>query len=219
MRIDIAPDADTPTLSFGALVYAATSITSANATTTSNGFNMLAYNPNGSAGAISLKTGSPDGFGVAGAASGDSTELGYLAGVGSERLVVNFDNLVSSVDVSFAWLAAGERYSVQFLNAGTVVGGYTSSIGGTDAVDAVTTLKPVSGAQFNQIVFSCTSLVFDNDYLINRIVFDRVTSSSSSTVNTNDNGVVNLGLRLRLLIRTVPKHSRWLSVAFPPDLP
>ena len=169
MRIDIAPDADTPTLSFGALVYTATSITSANATTTSNGFNMLAYNPNGSAGAISLRTGSPDGFGVAGAASGDSTELGYLAGVGSERLVVNFDNLVSSVDVSFAWLAAGERYSVQFLNAGTVVGGYTSSIGGTDAVDAVTTLKPASGAQFNQIVFSAPSPgVTDNDYLINK---------------------------------------------------
>jgi Ca2+-binding RTX toxin-like protein len=197
MRIDIAPDADSPTLSFGALVYTATSITSANATTTSNGFNMLAYNPDGSGGAISLRAGSPDGFGVAGAASGDSTELGYLAGVGSERLVVNFDNLVSSVDVSFAWLASGERYSVQFLNAGTVVGGYTSPIGGTDGVDAVTTLKPVSGAQFNQIVFTAPS-GGDNDYLINKIVFDRVTSSGASTVNTNDNGVVNLGLRSAL---------------------
>jgi len=192
LSITVVPVADTPSLSFGALVYTATSITSANATTTTNGFNMLAKNPNGSAGAISLKTGSPDGFGVSGAASGDTTELGYLAGVGSERLVVNFDNLVSSVDVSFAWLAAGERYSVQFLNAGTVVGGYTSSIGGTDGVDAITTLKPVSGAQFNQIVFSAPA--GDNDYLINRIVFDRVTSSGASTVNTDDNGVVNLGL-------------------------
>jgi len=193
MRIDIAPVADTPTLSFGALVYTATSITSANASTTNNGFNMLAYNPNGSAGAISLRTGSPDGFGVDGAASGDTTELGYSASAGSsERLVVNFDNLVSSVDVSFAWLAAGERYTVQFLNGGTVVGGYTSSIGGTDGVDAVTTLKPVSGAQFNQIIFSAPA--GDNDYLINKIVFDRVTSSGASTVNTNDNGVVNLGL-------------------------
>ncbi|NJD25118.1 MAG: type I secretion C-terminal target domain-containing protein [Betaproteobacteria bacterium] len=193
MRIDIAPVADTPTLSFGALVYTATSITSANATTTNNGFNMLAYNPNGSAGAISLKTGSPDGFGVLGVATGDTTELGYSASAGaSERLVVNLDNLVSSVDVSFAWLAAGERYSVQFLNSGTVVGSYTSSIGGTDAVDAVTTLKPVTGAQFNQIIFSAPA--GDNDYLINKIVFDRVTSSGSGSVTTNDNGVVNLGL-------------------------
>lgn len=194
MRIDIAPDADTPTLSFGALVYTATSITSVNATTTNNGFNMLAFNPNGSAGAISLKTGSPDGFGVLGAASGDTTELGYSVAAGaSERLVVNLDNLVSSVDVSFAWLAAGERYSVQFLNSGTVVGSFTSSIGGTDGVDAVTTLKPASGAQFNQIVFTAPG-GGDNDYLINKIVFDRVTSSGSGSVSTNDNGVVNLGL-------------------------
>ncbi len=111
--------------------------------------------------------------------------------------MVNFDNLVSSVDVSFAWLAAGERYSVQFLNAGTVVGGYTSSVGGTDAVDAVTTLLPGNGAQFNQIVF--TAPAGDNDYLINRIVFDRVTSSGASTVNTDDNGVVNLGLTSSLV--------------------
>ena len=57
LSITVVPVADTPTLSFGALVYTATSITSANATTTTNGFNMLAYNPNGSAGAISLRTG------------------------------------------------------------------------------------------------------------------------------------------------------------------
>ncbi|WP_153144894.1 retention module-containing protein [Dechloromonas sp. H13] len=193
ININITAVADTPSLSFGALVYTATSITSANATTTTNGFNMLAYNPNGSAGAISLKTGSPDGFGVSGAASGDTTELGYLAGTGSESLVVNFDNLVSSIDVAFAWLAAGERYSVQFLNAGTVLGSYTSTIGGTDAVDAVTTLRPASGAQFNQVIFTAPS-GGDNDYLINKIVFDRVTSSSASSVSTNDDGVVNLGL-------------------------
>jgi hypothetical protein len=189
--------ADAPTLSFGALVYTATSITSANATSTNNGFNMLAFNPNGSPGAISLNS-SPSGFGVAGAASGATNELGYSASAGaSERLVVNLDNLVSSVDVSFAWLASGERYSVQFLNSGTVVGSFTSSIGGTDGVDAVTTLKPASGAQFNQIVFTAPA-GGDNDYLINRIVFDRVTSSGASTVNTNDNGVVNLGLRSAL---------------------
>jgi len=107
--------------------------------------------------------------------------------------VVNFDNLVSSIDVAFAWLAAGERYSVQFLNAGTVVGNYTSTIGGTDAVDALATLRPTNGAQFNQVIFTAPS-GGDNDYLINKIVFDRVTSSGASSVNTNDNGVVNLGL-------------------------
>ena len=194
MRLDIAPVADAPNLSFGALVYTVTNITATNATTTTNGFNMLAYNANGSAGAISLRaSGSPTGFGVAGTASGDDTELGYLSGTGSEKLVVNFDNLVSSVDVSFAWLAGGERYTVQFLNAGTVVGGYTSTTGGSDGVDPLITLMPGNGAQFNQIVFSAPSSPGDSDYLINKIAFNRVTSSNPS-IATSDDGIVNLGL-------------------------
>ena len=199
MRIDIAPDSDAPTLSFGALVYAVTNITAANATTTTNGFNMLAYNSDGSAGTISLRTsGSPNGFGVTGAASGDALELGYNLGVGSEKLVVNFDNLVSSVDVSFAWLAAGERYTVQFLNAGTVVGGYTSTTGGSDNVDPLVTLGPGNGAQFNQIIFTAPASPADSDYLINKIVFNRVTSSNPS-IATSDDGIVNLGLASSLV--------------------
>ena len=199
MRIDVTAEADTPNLSFGALVYAVTNITATNATTTTNGFNMVAYNSDGSAGTISLRSsGSPTGFGVAGAASGDSTELGYSPGVGSEKLVVTFDNLVSSVDVSFAWLASGERYTVQFLNAGTVVGGYTSATGGSDGVDPLVTLRPDNGAQFNQVIFTAPSSPGDSDYLINKIVFNRVTGSNPS-IATSDDGIVNLGLTSSLV--------------------
>ena len=199
MRIDVTADADTPNLSFGALVYTVTNITAANATTTTGGFNMLAYNPDGSAGTVSLRTsGSPTGFGVAGDASGDALEIGYRSGAGSERLVVNFDNLVSSVGVSFAWLAAGERYTVQFLNAGTVVGGYTSTAGGSDGVDPLVTLTPGNGARFDQVIFSAPASPGDSDYLINRIVFDRVTGSNPS-IATSDNGIVNLGLTSSLV--------------------
>ncbi|HQR57915.1 MAG TPA: type I secretion C-terminal target domain-containing protein, partial [Azonexus sp.] len=198
-NINLTAVADTPNLSFGALVYTVTNITATNATTTTNGFNMVAYNSDGSAGAISLRSsGSPNGFGVAGAASGDLTELGYSPGVGSEKLVVNFDNLVSSVDVSFAWLAAGERYTVQFLNAGTVVGGYTSTTGGSDGVDPLVTLGPGNGAQFNQIIFTAPASPSDSDYLINKIVFNRVTGSNPS-IATSDDGIVNLGLASSLV--------------------
>jgi hypothetical protein len=192
MWIDVTADADAPSLGFGAPVYTVTNITAANATTTTNGFNMVAYNEDGSAGSISLNTGSPSGFGVAGAASGADNEIGYNGG--SERLVVSFDNLVSSVDVSFAWLATGERYTVQFLRAGTVVGGYTSSTGGNDGVEPLVTLQPGNGVQFDQIVFTAPASPSDSDYLINRIVFNRVTSVSSSPIATSDDGIVNLGL-------------------------
>ena len=196
-NINLTAVADAPSLSFGALVYTVTNITATNATTTTNGFNMLAYNPNGSAGAISTN-GSPSGFGVAGNATGDPAELGYSSGVGSEKLVVNFDNLVSSVDVSFAWLASGERYTVQFLNAGTVVGGYTSTTGGGDSVNPLVTLMPSNGAQFNQIIFTAPASPTDSDYLINKIVFNRVTGSNPS-IATSDDGIVNLGLASSLV--------------------
>ena len=194
MRIDVTADADVPNLSFGAPVYTVTNITAANATTTTNGFNMVAYNGDGSAGSISLRTAdSPTGFGVAGAASGSDLEIGYSPGVGSERLVVSFDNLVSSVDVSFAWLNSSERYTVQFLRAGTVVGGYTSSTGGSDGVEPLVTLLPGNGAQFDRIVFTAPASPGDSDYLINRIVFNRLTGSNPS-IATSDDGIVNLGL-------------------------
>jgi len=112
--------------------------------------------------------GSPLGFGVAGHASGDSSELGYSDYHDvSEELIVTFDDDVSSADVSFAWLSSSEQASYKLFRDGVEVGSGTVN-GVTDGIDDPVTLSADGG--FDQIVFSAPS--GDNDYLINSISFE-----------------------------------------------
>ena len=112
--------------------------------------------------------GSPLGFGVAGNASGASSELGYSDYHDvSEELIVTFDDEVSSADVSFAWLSSSEQASYKLFRDGVEVGSGTVN-GVTDGIDDPVTLSADGG--FDQIVFSAPS--GDNDYLINSISFE-----------------------------------------------
>ena len=174
LTFDVAPVADAPVviINVGAASASTTTITSANAATSGQGFTVQAFNADGSAGVIS-NNGSPSGFGVVGAVSGADSELGYANGQ-SERLTVTFDAPVASATVSFAWLNTGERATYNlFDSAGNLIGSNTVA-GITDAVDPAITLTSSTGDAISRIEF--TAPRGGDDYLINSIEFATSTS-------------------------------------------
>ncbi|MEJ2413863.1 MAG: Ig-like domain-containing protein, partial [Sulfurimonas sp.] len=140
---------------------------------TQSGFNISAFDAYGNEASISNNS---YGFGVVGNASGDNAELGYKEGVGSEKLVVDFDNDVSSVDVSFGWKNSSEDAEITFFKDGVEVGS-TINHGGTDRIDTAVTLQPDNGESFDQVVFSAPE-GGNHDYMINSISFEHVTSET-----------------------------------------
>ena len=191
--INITAVADAPTLSVIGSTTLTQEINIGNVTSTSNGFTISAYKADGTASTISVN-GSPSGFGVAGAASGADSELGYLSGVGSEKIVVGFNQDIASVDVSFAWKNPTENATYTFYKDGVVVGTGTS-VGGSDGVDSAVTLQPDSGALFDTIIFSAPRL--GDDYLINSITYDKVESTSGAiVVNELDSVGLNISSSL-----------------------
>ncbi|MDA7085527.1 type I secretion C-terminal target domain-containing protein, partial [Pseudomonas sp. SA3-5] len=173
LTYDVTPVADAPivTIELGAASITTTTITTANAASSGQGFTVSAINLDGTPGVISIN-GSPDGFGVTGAASGANSEIGELNGQ-SERLVVEFDAPVASATVSFAWLHTGERATYDLFDSdGNPIGSATIA-GLTDVVDPFITLTSSTGAAISRVEFSVPT---DNasagdDYLINSIEF------------------------------------------------
>lgn len=193
MTVDVVGVADEPTLTVtlgeGELITDGgeavdVTIDISNVTDSGNGFSVAgrSINSNGelteaSADNISFHNGYPQGFGVSGAASGDSTEIGYDNANGiSEQLVVSFDTDVTSADVSFAWQHAGEDAVFEFYKDGVKVGEGMIQ-GGSDGIDPAITLAPENGSAFDQIVFAAPGS--DDDYLINSISFTTVQAGDS----------------------------------------
>ena len=183
--IDVSALADVPTITSVTVgepvitegtdgVAETVTISTANFGESDAGFSIAArtINPDGTLSEASgdnvSTNGSPLGFGVTGNASGASSELGYSDyHEVSEELIVTFDDDVSSVDVSFAWLSSSEQASYKLFRDGVEVGSGTVN-GVTDGIDDPVTLSANGG--FDQIVFSAPS--GDNDYLINSINFE-----------------------------------------------
>ncbi|MFY9094401.1 Ig-like domain-containing protein, partial [Aliarcobacter butzleri] len=78
-----------------------------------------------------------DGFGVEGktTGSGDTKELGNLGNGNSEKIVIEFDKDVNSLDIAFAWRNNTETARVTFVDNGKVVG-YAEVTGGGDNTKA-----------------------------------------------------------------------------------
>ncbi|HBC24972.1 MAG TPA: hypothetical protein DC052_15930, partial [Pseudomonas sp.] len=178
LNFNVTPVADAPvvTIELGAPSVTTTTITTANAASSGQGFSVSAINLDGSAGVIAIN-GSPVGFGVVGAASGANSEIGELNGQ-SERIVVNFDAPVAGVDVRFAWLHSGERATYTlFDSVGNPIGSGTIA-GFTDNVDPAVTLTSTNGAPISRVEFSAATnnAGTNDDYLIHSIEF--IASSS-----------------------------------------
>jgi len=183
--IVITAVADTPIVSIMGTDVVSQTIDISNASTTNNGFTIVAHNANGTISTISPHTGTPIGFGVSGASSGENSEIGN-SGTGSETLDVLFDHAVASIEVSFSYLNPSESYSVSFYLNGVWVG-TTTSTGGSDGVDPAVTLSPSTPSLFDKVVFSAPNS--GDDYLINSITFDKEVSSSTVTVDDTTRSV------------------------------
>ncbi|MDD2357744.1 MAG: Ig-like domain-containing protein, partial [Thiovulaceae bacterium] len=200
MTVDVIAVADAPTVSINGTAVVTQIINVTNATSTTNGFTITAYNANGSSGTISTHTSAPAGFGVTGDVAGgsnrgDSTEIQYDTTLNaSEKIDIKFDNALSSVSVSFAWHNSTETVGANYYLNGTLVGN-TTNYGGTDGVDPVIAMSPSNGSLFNEIVFYAPNA--GDDYLINSLIFDKQVSSTSS-VTTDDTRSVLLNVATAL---------------------
>ncbi|OUR89496.1 hypothetical protein A9Q92_01050 [Methylophaga sp. 42_8_T64] len=177
--VNVTAVADAPNLiiSVGeAVVHSAPqTIDISNVSTTDNGFEVTAYDIFGNETSVSTTSGTNhDGFGVDGWSSGASSEIGSNNN-SSERLKVEFDNTVSSVGVNFAWLSSIETAAYTFYLDGIQVGSTDTVSYQSDTVDGVFVLSP--GVEFDRIDFTAP-LNYTDDYLVNLITFDKVTSYS-----------------------------------------
>jgi VCBS repeat-containing protein len=205
--------ADAPYVSLDIHTTVSQTIDVGNVTTTDNGFSVKAYGAgvaieDGNEGTISTVTGTNhDGFGVAGKASGASSELGIDGSGNSEKLVIEFESAVSSVDIEFAWKNPGEDAKYEFYLKGEKVGEDGLDIGGSDKVDPKVTLQPSNGSFFDTVILSAPTS--GDDYLIHSITFDKA-GDLTGPVITDENSSVILDISSALVDRD---GSESLSVA------
>ncbi|WP_420548946.1 DUF4114 domain-containing protein [Curvivirga sp.] len=193
MTVEVHAVADKPTLSVEAPAVETVTIDISNVkdTDADQGFTVSAKNIDGSDGEISINTHpSHTGFGVVGHASGHGSELGSNES-GSESISVEFDQDVSSVDVSMAWQNRTEDATVEFYKDGVKVGEVTFR-GVTDRIDEAVTLAPTNGSDFDEIVFHAGTDRND-DYLINSISFER-SVEPDNIINTDEDTPIELDI-------------------------
>ncbi|MCG3661750.1 vWA domain-containing protein, partial [Aliarcobacter butzleri] len=165
-----------------------------------------------------------DGFGVEGktTGSGDTKELGNLGNGNSEKIVIEFDKDVNSLDIAFAWRNNTETARVTFVDNGKVVGyaevtgggdntkakvNYYSpdgeliksveAQGGTDRVDLSYTFELPSKdgglVSFDKVEFTAPN--HDDDYLINKIAYKEVVNPDVTDIVT-EGGKVTFDIQI-----------------------
>ncbi|MEG2581998.1 immunoglobulin-like domain-containing protein, partial [Comamonas sp.] len=202
----VADTPDTVKVDIHAIVTK-TSVINVDNVSTSQSFVVKAYGVDGKPADISTVRGTDhDGFGVAGAASGDDKELGYSNGK-SEKIAIEFKNEVKNFDVQFAWRNNGEAAKVEFFDAAgksvgwaIVSGGGSSTealvtyydasgnltrtekaVGGSDKVDLAYTFEPGTGQTFTSAVFSAVGP--GDDYLIHSIAYREVVAGGVESIS------------------------------------
>jgi T1SS-143 domain-containing protein len=202
VNVGVAPVADAPAVavSLGAATTSTVDITTANVTSTTQGFSVTAYGLNGAVTTLSTVTGTAPatGFGVQGASSGADSEVGFLNNT-SERVSVNFARPVSSATIQLAWLATGERATYTLYNAnGTAIGTGTLN-GQTDQVDPAFTVTGANNALISRIDFTAPGV--GDDFLINRVSFQTSTIPVTISVTPSD---VDYSENVSALVVSVP---------------
>jgi len=184
IQVDAVADEPNLIMSVGQAVRLDTpqTIDISNVATTNNGFSISSYDIEGNLlqSGISTVVGTGhEGFGVSGKASGADTEIGSNKN-SSERLSVQFDNTVNSIEVEFAWINTRETAEYTFYLNGSQVGdtklfGDESGHNTTDKIDGPFVLSLGEGEMFDRVDFTAP-LNMTDDYLIHSITFDRVAS-------------------------------------------
>lgn len=188
VTMTVSPTADAPNLSLtlgSGVAYTNqgstqnVTITVDNATQTGNGYSVKAVsqqNETETVDNVSLQTEdrNPIGFGVSGAASGDTKEIGHNGF--KELLIIDFDEAVTSLSATLSWLAANETAAFELYNGDQLVGSGTKD-GVTDNLDPAFTITATENASFDRIVFSADSN--QDDFLVNFITFQQSTPAQS----------------------------------------
>jgi len=181
-----------------------------------NGVKVTAIGTDGEERDLSIVSGTNhDGFGVTSTnlSNGATTELGL-----DEKIVVDFDNDVNSLDVAFAWRNNHETAEVTFYDDGNVVGSATVAGDGSSTTQAFVTYYDASGTQIKMVNAVGSSDKVDNpytfelpnstdtdivsfdkvefsapnyvdDYLINKIVYTEVVDSTITDIVTSDGSI------------------------------
>ena len=128
----------------------------------------------------------PHGFGVTGGNhGGDATEIGYHNASGlSERITIEFDEIVPEIGFATAWLALVENDGVyKMYREGTLV--KTGAVDGvTDRVDPPVNLSSDDGYGFDKIEFTANG--WESDYLIHKITFDAPKADNAGTASVDE---------------------------------
>ncbi|MDP4556148.1 type I secretion C-terminal target domain-containing protein [Halomonas meridiana] len=199
---------DTTTVTIKASIIKTATVTVDNVND-NDSFTIKALKPDNSLGEISTYQDSwRDGFGVQGSASGNNAELGFDNQNGSEKLIVEFNNAVQSIDVALAWRNPHETAKVEFFDSNNEKVGYAVVEGqspdaivtyynadgqqvgdvvnmgsrfGTDAIDSSYIFAMPDGQSFNSAVFSAVDV--EDDYLIHSISYQEVVGADVTTVD------------------------------------
>ncbi len=198
MTIDVSPVADAPTLSVLGSTENTTTIDLTNVNDTSGGYTVKAYYHYDNDGdgeldeaPISIVTGTThDGFGVqstvpSGENPGNDTEINYHPGEGSEVIAIEFENALTSVDVSYAWKHSydngdgdGEVAIVDFYKDGVKIGSQEHyDAAQTDTIDGPYTFALPNGGSFDEIRISAKQE--GDDFLIHDVRFTELVSSQT----------------------------------------
>lgn len=186
-----------------------TTIDLSNVEEINNGYVVKAFNYKEETSTISTITGTNhDGFGVLGDASGAPEELGFKNGK-TEELIVNFDQNLTSIDVSFAWMNRKEKAKIYFYQNGKLLENQIHKYG-TDRVDPPINFSLSSGAQFDEVRF--TALGNGDDFLIHSISYnsaeiiksdiDTVTITATTQEIPNTAPIANAGVDKNITIGT-----------------
>ena len=190
LDIEVTPVADAPDLTmsvgFGIQNTVTQTITVDNVSDTDTGFKVSAKNADDTSSTVSkLHKGSRNGFGVDGPTSGDAddTEIGYDdVNKGSEKLIVEFDNPVNTMKVSFEWRHDTEKALLIFYKNGVEVGRREIKDGeGYDGKPIL--VHPENGETFDKVVFKAPSMY--DDYLVKSIEFIRDTYTYELDINAS----------------------------------
>jgi hypothetical protein len=178
--VTVLPVTDVPLISISLGEVSNNAVTTVinkdNVTDSEQGYIVTAYDINGQQATLSTvytQKGNVQGFGVSGDAgkSGAASELQQVNGV-SEKIVVDFEQPVSELSVSFSWLSKVEhaKYVVKDVHGNVIGEGIIEGV--TDKVDSAIA---VDGELIGSIEFTAPGAAnggsYHDDYLIHQITY------------------------------------------------
>ena len=207
--IDVTPVTDTPDVELTLTESATSSLYAVDLSNVLNNLDDQSGNPagftvtafkNGEIGNISIKdSGSPTGFGVAGAASnGASSEIGK-----GEVLHIELNNPASSATFQLAWLNGRDETAVYEVHYDNGTSETFSVYGGSDRVDPPITVNAPSGKAITEIDFKTGSHnESTSDYLLHTLSYESVVTNYTVDITVEPTDTDHSESITKLIVKT-----------------